>query len=295
MIRRFVRRAVERALHLAPSRVPMGSVLVLAYHNVLPQSTNTNGDRSLHLDLERFAAHMAILGQEAQVVKLDEARQVDTEARPRVAITFDDAYEGAIRYALPLCAAKGFPCTVFVAPSLLGKVPAWDALAEAGRWSTAARNAYLERDCGLGGHLSLAGDISQAGTLSHLRIADFTEVEHACRFPLVQLGNHTMHHANLGALDQSQAMVEIEAAKNWLGERFGSSVVNWLAYPYGIPPRQAEDVVRACQVKGGMLVRGGWMNPAQAPFAAIPRWNVPAGISDDGFRLRVRGLLLDQS
>lgn len=294
-MRRFIRQTVERALHLAPSRVPTGNVLVLAYHNVLPRAINANGDRSLHIDLERFTAHLSILEQEAHVVRLEESLAVETETRPRVVITFDDAYDGAIRYALPQCAAKGFPCTVFVAPALLGKVAAWDAFAEARRWSTGERDAYLARDYGLGGHLSFDGNMNEPGTLSHLRIADLSDVEHACQSSLVQVGNHTMNHANLGALDRTQAIAEIEAAQVWIDERFRSSVVSWLAYPYGIPPRQADDVVRACQLKGGMLVRGGWMNPARARVAAIPRWNVPAGISDDGFRLRVRGLLIDRS
>ncbi len=40
--------------------------------------------------------------------------------RPRVAVTFDDAYRGAVTIAQDELTRHGFPSTLFVAPGLLG-------------------------------------------------------------------------------------------------------------------------------------------------------------------------------
>lgn len=288
-MRSQLRRMAEQALQFAPARNRTGRTLILAYHNVLPRVTRALGDPSLHLDLERFAAHLEILKREADVVHLEEVLTATSSAKPRVTITFDDAYHGAILHGVSACTSAGLPCTVFVAPGLLGKVPAWDVMASQGNWSAGERESYLWTNSGSGGHLD-PDEARNIGTdLGTLMIADLDAIRGVCQSPLVRIGNHTMHHVNLGAFQTETVVEEIVSAQQWLGREFGESSLNWLAYPYGIPPQETAGLLGQCGLAGAVLVNGGWTDPQQIVKAHMPRWNVPAGISDQGFLIRLRG------
>jgi hypothetical protein len=43
----------------------------------------------------------------------------------------------------------------------------------------------------------------------------------------------------------------------------------------------------------GLMIDGGWVAPPPRDTFAIPRLNIPAGVSRDGFVLRTAGLLND--
>ena len=70
--------------------------LILAYHGVIPDGANARGERALFMAQRDFASHLDLLSQVADVAPLD---RIDEEGngRPRVAITLDDAYRGALR------------------------------------------------------------------------------------------------------------------------------------------------------------------------------------------------------
>ncbi|HEX5635142.1 MAG TPA: hypothetical protein VFX50_17985, partial [Gemmatimonadales bacterium] len=113
-------------------RRPLGT-LVLAYHNIVPDDAPPTGDRSLHLPLARFRAQLAQLARTHEVVSLDDLGAPPRGPRPRAAITFDDAYAGALALGLDAVAEHGMPATIFVAPALLGRERTWwDALAVPG-------------------------------------------------------------------------------------------------------------------------------------------------------------------
>src|SRR4051794_40278450 len=101
-MRSELKRAVERALVHGAGIVSRtgrrrGATLVLAYHDIVPAGERPVGDRSLHLPQADFAAQLdeaARLG--LRIVPLDALRQPDDDPTPRVVITFDDAYRGAL-------------------------------------------------------------------------------------------------------------------------------------------------------------------------------------------------------
>ena len=67
----------------------------------------------------------------------------------------------------------------------------------------------------------------------------------------------------------------------------------WLSYPYGLTSPTAAQAVERAGYVGAFLVEGGWLPRQQRfyhPFA-LPRLNVPAGLSVEGFQLRLSGLL----
>src|SRR4051812_38594617 len=85
--------------------------VVLCYHAV------TGAER------ERFARQMEMLdGRTAGTGTPSEPRR---RRRPRVWVTFDDAFACLLAHALPVMHDLGIPATVFVVTGNLGETPAW--------------------------------------------------------------------------------------------------------------------------------------------------------------------------
>jgi peptidoglycan/xylan/chitin deacetylase (PgdA/CDA1 family) len=246
--------------------------------------------------VERFVRQLEHLGNCFEVVPL--ANVLDPPQRPgapRVAITFDDAYAGAIREGLPQLSQRGLPATVFVAPGLLeGRAFWWDALAGSPQGlSEETRRHALDRcrgqDAAVRRWAAEAG-ISLAEPSQLCRSATEGDLRRAADETGVTFGVHTWSHPNLAALDYAEVAAELVRPLRWLRDRF-TRVLPWIAYPYGQPPRDT-GAVRLAGLEAGMLVTGGWLPRAGFDRYAIPRLNVPAGLSLDGFRLRLAGLLL---
>jgi peptidoglycan/xylan/chitin deacetylase (PgdA/CDA1 family) len=286
--------------------------LVLAYHNVVPDAHPCGGDGSLHLPVAAFAEQLGMLRRDADVVPLTTLLAAPAGGRDRlVAVTFDDAYASALTVGLPCCAAQDVPATVFVAPGLLGTIPAWDRHAAAGRWTAADRADFLWQQQGMDTALpappwtaplppppsvpsSLPVPLPTLLERCRLATADAVLAAVAAGRGRVTLGNHSWRHANLGALDAATVQQEVRATAAWLAAHATTAAVPVLAYPYGIPPRDAPAALAGTGVTQALCVAGGWMThgDARAPWH-LPRWNVPAGISRHGFRLRLRGWLAE--
>ena len=107
--------------------------LVLAFHNVLPEGVTSRGDRSLHLSISTFREIVDWLSEAFDLVPLDALFRESDEStgRPRVAITFDDAYVGALSEAVPELERRGIPATIFAVTGVNGGHTFWwDALAD---------------------------------------------------------------------------------------------------------------------------------------------------------------------
>jgi hypothetical protein len=103
-----------------------------------------------------------------------------------------------------------------------------------------------------------------------------------------------MNHPNLASLPASEVEEELFSASEWLRARFPDSVDPVVAYPYGLIPKDAFAHLGRSGAAFGLAVRGGWIRSGQAfEAASVPRLNVPASITIDGFRLRMRGLLAE--
>ena len=284
-MRSGIRHIFESTTARLPSRTGVGDRLVLAYHNVVEPELTGSGDASLHLGADSFWEQLQTLRVEANVVELHELLAVEPFNRDRlVAITFDDAYRSALSIALPMCSGAGVAATVFVSPSLLGKIPTWDEAATLGRWSESDRQRFLWSERGRQG-----GDSASDGP-DHLRIGSEAELTEALRGTDHRLGNHTFSHPNLGAVDTATAIDEIERAAAWISTRFHAFSTPFLAYPFGIPPKEPAALVQVSGIEKGFAVSGGWMRAGISHDSfLLPRWNVPAGMSHDGFRCRLRG------
>lgn len=272
--------------------------IILSYHNVVSDPAAAHGDTSLHLPLRAFCDQMRELAAHYTVVPLAALRLPRQRLdRPRVAITFDDAYAGAVRNALPYLADAALPATMFVAPERLGgRSFWWDAVTgPAGTGPTPAfRDAVLDQF--EGGDGAARANAERFGlTLREVPSECLSATEAELRTalvenPLLALGAHGWTHDSLPTLANSALRAELEQSFGWLA-RFGARGVPWIAYPYGRASRIVEHEAARAGFHGGMLINGGPRRPlVRRPFS-FERVNVTAAMTDRGFALRAAGVV----
>jgi peptidoglycan/xylan/chitin deacetylase (PgdA/CDA1 family) len=258
---------------------------VLSYHNVVPEGEEPGGDRSLHLPVQSFRGHLDCLCERYEIVSLDELQRQDGGPRPRVAITFDDAYAGAVVAGVEELARRGLPSTIFVPAGMLDRRSFWwDRLAGSDGTVCPERREHAlwglnVRDQGL----------PERDVPEHARSATVPELENACRNG-ARVSAHGWGHLNFASLDTISLTRELDRAARELAG-FGDAWRPWVAYPYGltneeVESRSAERYSMGFRISGG-LTRSPDL--ATRPMA-VPRINVPAGLSAEGLRLRVSGL-----
>jgi len=272
-----------------------GRALVLAYHNVVPTGQRQAGEASLHLAQTDFARQLDLIALTNDVVPLESViADVGQSSRPRVAITFDDAYHGAITAGLEELNRRSMPATVFVAPGLLGGNTWWDRLADAsgGVMPDEVRRHAIEklqgdRDEVLGWFSSHGATSTDPTSLP--RIATENELASASHQSGITFGSHSWSHRNLSALSLEELECELSPSLAWLRARFGNTIP-WLSYPYGLSSPVVETESERARYRGAFRVSGGWMDRDPKSPHALPRLGIPAGISLDGFALRLAGI-----
>lgn len=270
-------------------------VLVLAYHNILPTGEPISGDTSLHLAEREFARQLDLLNQTHDVVPLSSALDEHKQhRRPRAVITFDDAYVGAVTVGVRSLVSRGMPATIFVAPGILSQHTWWDLLANPldAAVPQYLRDRFLTEFKGRGrAILDHAGSSAREPLSGAARIASEADVTLAANQPGITIGSHTWSHPNLQAMVRSEIDDELQRSATWLRDRY-SSFIPWLAYPYGLYGVLAEQAAAAAGFTGALHVDGGWIRGARPENQfALPRINIPSGVSGDGFRLRVDGII----
>ena len=298
-MRRRLKQLVEHGLVWSGApRIALAShragTLILAYHAIVPEGERAAGDASLHLAQSDFAAQLDVLAQRHDVVPLADAlaEPAPRSRRPRAAITFDDAYAGAVRAGVAELERRGMPATIFVPPGLLGGRPFWwDVLGAGGVLDPGLRRRALTEWRGQGDvildALGSRGDGS-AGP-AYARSATERELERAAAAPGITLGSHTWSHPNLAALDPAARDAELRDSLAWLRARY-EGVLPVLTYPYGLQTEAVQRAAEAAGYEAALCITGGWVADRRRPFA-MPRMDVPAGVSRAGFRLRVSGVV----
>jgi len=268
--------------------------LILAYHNVVPDSCPPFGDRSLHLPRRLFVRQLERLLATHTVVPLDELLTPNQGSRrPRAAITFDDGYRGAVVIGVEELAKRGLPATLFVVPAFAGKGAFWwDALAGERGVDPQLRHRALDdlrgRDRDVRGWAAAQGLPPRTVPEWALPASD-DELRAATRHPGITLGSHTWSHPNLARLTATELRDELMQSLAWLRAR-STSMVPWLSYPYGIATPAVEAAARDAGYTAALALGGGWFRPARVNRWAVPRENIPSGLSENGFVIRTCGL-----
>lgn len=269
--------------------------LVLAYHNIVPDGEIPVGDLSLHFPQREFARQLDVLGDTHDVVSITAlGEKTPSPRRPRVVITFDDAYAGALTCGIDELVKRGIPATVFVAPGLLGSVTWWDVLAQQ-TGGVIPNQVRMEALHGRGGSTRAILDGQKSPSFNALLSAPLpligteAQLSEAAARPGITVGSHTWSHPNLASLEGSALDAELVRSRQWLETRIRGTVP-WLTYPYGIFTDTVQRAAERAGYRGAFRIDGGWMRGVSGSRYAIPRLNVPAGISINGFRLRLAGL-----
>lgn len=291
------RSALERTLSFPPilryfERRTQGKCVVLAYHNVIPDNEPVSGDPGAHLRISDFCGQLDLLSQTARILPLEDLITHEPIGDDlRVAITFDDAYRGTLLLGLPELVRRKIPATVFVPTGLIGTKAFWWDEFEFSGWEgdrvplTSLRGHYpTVRDWALknGWTARDQGPFQIPCTEKEL-------LEAAASSEGIRFGSHTVSHLNLMELAVEEIREEFQASLDWLGER-DLPVSAWLSYPYGLASSAAEKVANQCGFAGALTITGGPIRPPPDNPFRMPRINIPAGTSRQGFLLRLFGI-----
>ncbi len=167
-----------------------------------------------------------------------------------VAITFDDGYRDNLTNALPVLARFGQTATIFVPTDHVGGTAAWDR-------PYGAAAALMTWD-------ELA-TVSAAG---------------------LTLASHGRSHRPLSALTPSELADEAALSRDKLREHLGVAT-RCFAYPYGIHDEAVQRALLAQGYRLAFTTQDRRWQPGDRVMA-VPRVEVPGGISRDAFAARLR-------
>jgi len=266
--------------------------VVLCYHNVVQGST-PSADPGLHLDVQVFAEQVDWLASRFDVVSLHELeRRARQGARLRglAAITFDDAYQGALTHGLEVLRGLGLHSTVFVptAAPADGRAFWWDRLRGGGGMRDGAQRHHLIE--------TLAGD----GSAILLDAAELQDMPAQClpasweqirriRSSAWGIEAHSVTHRTLPRLGDETLRAELTGAAESILANTGVRP-DWVAYPYGRWDARVAAAVRAAGYRGGWTLDGRDVEQG-TDFMCAPRINIPASLGIDAFIAWVSGLM----
>lgn len=215
---------------------------ILMYHRIGPRrGGSTVSGHYVSIDLlEKQLQFFKRLGYTAMSLSGFESalREPSPGVKP-LAITFDDAYESVFIHALPILCRLEMRATIFAVSGLVGKTNRWD---------------------------ELKGDVSE-------RVMGAAQIREAESYG-VEIGSHSLSHADLLQCSEEQAEEEIRCSKRIL-EQITGKRVDWFSYPYGSHDERIRSIVR----KAGYLGACGTsrtLNTRNTDRFALARINMRA-------------------
>jgi peptidoglycan/xylan/chitin deacetylase (PgdA/CDA1 family) len=294
----LVRAAYEFARML---RVPWlyrrlsGGALILCYHNVVTEAEREPRDPALHMDVRAFVAQMEWVSRNLQPVSLDALLSRLRQGEPTrdlVSVTFDDGYAGFFRTALPVLRSLNVPSAVFiVADACERPLPFWwDHPTLVRRASPARRHHWLTQAQGIASAIfEMEGLRAPDGVSSELLPASWDTIR-ASLGPDLSIGAHTCGHPALPTLRAAEMRRELEQGADRIAQQLGRRP-RLLAYPYGAWTAQVRDATRAAGYEAAFTLHAACIRKPDIDLLALPRVNVPAGITRAAFEAWASGLL----
>ena len=194
--------------------MPQQTIPILMYHQVDAEPPKGSPMRGLVVSPSSFARQMAVLnvlGYQGKSMG-DLLPYLKGEKTGKVfGITFDDGYENNLRCALPVLSRYGFTSTCYVVANQVGKTNAWDQ--------------------GIG--------VLQVPLMTHQELQAWVDAGQ-------EIGSHTLNHANLKDLTESEQVVEIKKSKTQLETEIAQKDgIQHFCYPYGGLDKTAVQSVKA--------------------------------------------------
>jgi O-antigen/teichoic acid export membrane protein/peptidoglycan/xylan/chitin deacetylase (PgdA/CDA1 family) len=224
-------RLASRALRVLRRR----RSVILGYHGVGPAAEGED-PHFLRIPTERFERQLDLLLEAGfeftTVAELAERADGGKPPPGLAAVSFDDGMSDNLTVALPILQRRGIPATVYVTSGLIG-----------------ARNPWFSQD-------------SSARMMTPDELRELAAAG-------VELGAHTVHHADLSRLSQSECLREMVESRDRIEEIAGTPVRTF-AYPYC---RYGPEAMAAVEEAGFSAAvtgegRGSWA-PTELPRAMI--------------------------
>jgi peptidoglycan/xylan/chitin deacetylase (PgdA/CDA1 family) len=216
---------------------------VLTYHACYPVAP-PNVESIDNIDPQSLYEQLSALKRHFQFIPVDElskARSLNGLA----SVTFDDAYKGVIRHALPVLTSLDIPLTIFVNTSTLQGSVHWrhkvvyiirQGLAKQVDDASVENNDYYQAwkqpryDSG-----KLVERIDAVLRSRNVTLENHLFDDESCfvRHPLVWYGNHSHSHYVLSSLSRSRQLEEVLACKRSLEKVPGIQTSKVFALPFG--------------------------------------------------------------
>jgi len=265
----------------------LGDGVVLCYHNVVDDGDAAAGNAlGLRMPISKFERQMRWLRGHYTVVSLEEIAeraQRGASLRRLAAVSFDDGYAGVLDTAWPLLQSLHIPATVFV---IADRAEFWWDDPDVLREHSPEREQHWLRAY-RGDRTAIIGSVRDRAVTTEdrpcLRNATWEALTVAARAGLT-LGAHTVTHRSMTALDDAELEHELLESRAVIARHCGVTPTLF-AYPYGL---WDERVRRATQSAGYgaafTLDASSGARLSRRDAWALPRLNIPAGISDAAFQ-----------
>ena len=175
------------------------------------------------------------------------------------AITFDDGYADNLLQALPLLKKYRCKATLYLVVDRFGR-----------DWSTQRKAHHNE------------GELKQEDKLSDAQVQEM--LDSGC----IELGSHSMTHANFYRLDADAVSKELNDSRKALQERFGVSVQSF-AYPFGLYRPEQVALVEGAGFSSAVTTREGIEDAQSWNVLQLPRIKISGKDNWLAFLLRMRG------
>ncbi len=184
--------------------------------------------------------------------------QKDNLPEKSVVITFDDGYQDNLINALPVLQKYGFKATIYLVNDRHNR-----------DWS-GYRKAKNEG----------------AGLKDEPKLTD-DEVRELLESGLIEIGAHTLTHANLKNLDETESYREICSSKEQIEEKF-QTVCQSFAYPFGLYKAKDEKIVAECGYTNAVTTKVGIADILTCDPFKIPRVTVSGKDNFFAFWIKLR-------
>ena len=217
-----------------------GALTVLYYHAV-----RSSDSRAFEDQLDAIRAYADVVGPDYLG---------GPSGRPKIAITFDDAFVSVIDHALPSLEARKMPSTIFIPTQCLGATPSW---------------------------------MMEHGATDREEFVASPDRVRALADRKVRLGSHSQTHPKLTALDPGAANREIFGSKADL-ETLIDKPVDMFAFPYGDYNETVVETARSAGYRFVFSTQPGLIDPGDL---RILRSRIAVDPSDSQleFWLKLRG------
>jgi peptidoglycan/xylan/chitin deacetylase (PgdA/CDA1 family) len=231
---------------------------ILMYHMIAPgrPGARFNGLRVAPGVFERQLQWLCARGWQSFTVSelVDNAAALPEKS---FAITFDDGYADNLHQALPLLRKYRCKATLYL-------------VVERDRDWSAERKAHHNE-----------GELGRELKLSDAQVREM--LDSGC----IELGSHSLTHANFERLDTEAVRRELSASREILEQRFGSTVSSF-AWPFGLYRQPHLELVRQAGYASAVSTREGIEDPGRWERMALPRIKIGGRDSWVAFLLKMR-------